>query len=45
MITMARARRQIFLEQHAVRDELVAVIAGLICVVAMAVMLILAARL
>lgn len=41
---MARARRQIFTEQHAYRDEVLAVVAGLLCVVIMAALLIIAAR-
>jgi hypothetical protein len=45
MISMARAHRQIFTEQHAERDAIVAVTAGIVCVVVMAVLLILAARL
>ena len=44
MIIMTRAHRQIFTEQHSYRDSVVAISAGLVCVLIMAVLLIVAAR-
>ncbi len=44
MIIMTRARRQIFTEQNSYRDSVVAITAGLACVLIMAVLLIVAAR-